>query len=407
MLLWAALAALAVTWLRDGKPSLLPALLVAPGAILGLPAATLGLGLSLSPMMAGVGLVAGLQTGAGLLLGSLIAWGVLAPVAASQGWVAGTSWPLLARWVSWPGVALLLGAALVSLAQQAGVLVQALRDLSAARTRGAGTGELSRGWMLALALGSVVGVAVAGRVIFGLPLPACGLSLGLSVILGSVCARAAGQTDLAPLGQVGELTQVANGFLTAGQPQANVGAGAVVSGQAAQVGVTLWALRSGQLLGASARRQGVAALLGAVVGVAVSVPAYRLLERAYGIGGSRLPVPQALQFKALAELVSGGAASLPPGALVAMAIAGSLGVLLALGTARWPRLPGPVALGIGFLVPAHYAAAIAAGALGGELLRRRRGEAAAVLGPVAGAGAIAGESVAGLVVALLVAAGWL
>lgn len=406
-LLWAAGLAAAVTWLRDGRPALLPALLAAPGAILGLPAATLGLGLSLSPMMAGVGLVAGVPTGAGLLGGSLVAWAVLAPLAARAGWVAEATWPQLARWVGLPGVALLVGAAAVSLVEQAGTFVLAARDLSASRGGGAGAARAGSAWAWALAAAGAALVAFAGRALFGLHPALCAAALLLGVLLGGVCARAAGQTDISPLAQVGELTQAASGLFTAGAPLANVGAGGVVSGGAAQVGVTLWSLRAGHLLGAAPRRQAVAALAGAAVGVVVAVPAWGLLVRAYGLGSSRLPAPAALQFKALAELVSGGASALPRGAPAAVAVAASLGVLLALLGRRWRWIPNPVALGIGFLVPAHYAAAIFAGALAGEVLRRRSPEVAGRLAPVAGAGAIAGESVAGLLVALLVAAGWL
>jgi uncharacterized oligopeptide transporter (OPT) family protein len=62
-------------------------------------------------------------------------------------------------------------------------------------------------------------------------------------------------------------------------------------------------------------------------------------------------------------------------------------------------------MGIGMLVPVHAAAGVAAGGILLAIVARLRPQIAQTLGPVAGAGAIAGESVVGLLVALLVAVG--
>jgi uncharacterized oligopeptide transporter (OPT) family protein len=60
---------------------------------------------------------------------------------------------------------------------------------------------------------------------------------------------------------------------------------------------------------------------------------------------------------------------------------------------------------MGFLVPASYAAALCAGGLAAAALRAARPAAADRLVPVLGAGAISGESLAGLTLAVLAAAG--
>ena len=151
------------------------------------------------------------------------------------------------------------------------------------------------------------------------------------------------------------------------------------------------------------RPQVLAALAGCAVGALVCMPVYHLLIHAYGLGSPVLPVPTGVQWKAMAEVAARGSDALPPGALPAVACSAALGALLAaLGSTRLGRwLPSAFAMGIGVLVPVNYSAAIVLGALAltaGERLRpgfRRES------GPVAGAGLIAGDSVVGLVVALL------
>jgi uncharacterized oligopeptide transporter (OPT) family protein len=242
---------------------------------------------------------------------------------------------------------------------------------------------------------------------FGLGAPQVALALGLAVVLGGVTARAAGQTDIAPAGDAGQLAQVAGGLVARTSPAASAGLGSVVAGAASHAAVSLWSLKAGEALGASPRRQAVALLLGTAVGAALAVPCYLLLARWQGLGTAALPAPGAAPWKAIAEAAAGGLAALPPGAARAAALAFAAGAALELlSRGRAGRfLPAPGAMGMGFIAPAHYAAAIAAGALAGAAWRALRPERAEALLPVVGAGAIAGESLAGVAVAALSAAG--
>lgn len=148
-------------------------------------------------------------------------------------------------------------------------------------------------------------------------------------------------------------------------------------------------------------------LLGVALGSLAAVPAYLVLARAYGIGTAAFPAPTAARFKALAEVLTGGAAAMPRGAAWAAAAGFAIGVLLeAAGRTRLGRwLPSAGAMGVGVIAPAHYAFAICLGAVLAAAWRRARPAQAGVHSAPAGAGLIAGESVMGLVVALLVASG--
>jgi uncharacterized oligopeptide transporter (OPT) family protein len=348
-------------------------------------------------------MVAGVRAGLSLLFGSLVAWALIGPLLVKGPLHVAAGYGPLSEWLTWPGVGLLVGAALVSLAREARSFAGAFRDLTAvASERGVARG-------LAVAAGASLAVIAVGKVGFGLSIWHTVLALELSVLLASVCARSAGLTDISPVSSMGQLTQAAYGGLVPGQAALNVAAGSVVAGDAAQAPVVLWSLRAGHALGASPRKMATSALLGVAVGGVICVPAYLLLVRAHGLVSTGLPMPTAQQWKAVAELVSRGPGALPAGALVAFVAAACLGMVVeALGPSRTGRfLPSPFAMGLGMLIPVHVAAALCAGSLLVPLADRIRPGFGERWGAVVGAGAITGESVIGLCASLLLTTGML
>jgi uncharacterized oligopeptide transporter (OPT) family protein len=251
-----------------------------------------------------------------------------------------------------------------------------------------------------LGAGAALATLVLGKLVFGLSPLLTALALLLSVVGASVCARAAGLTDIAPLGPVGQATQAVVGGIAPGQPAINIAAGSVVAGGATETGILLWSLRAGRSLGATPRNQIAAAIAGCAVGAAICGPAYALFVRAYGLGSTRLPAPTGIQWKTMGEVVARGLSALPAGALPAVIVAGAIGVVLAaVGSSRAGKwVPSAMAMGIGVLVPVDYSLAFVLGALLARGALRGRG-------PVIGAGLIAGDSLVGVTVALLNALG--
>jgi putative OPT family oligopeptide transporter len=397
-LLGGGIAAAIVAWFRGGKPTLIPESLALPGRLAGVPVDLLGIGLSTSPLLWGVGILVGPRVAIGMLTGSVLGWIVLGPwlvrgplhVAADRG--------SLSNWLSWPATALMVGAALVFLINQAGMISGALRDLrsiASDRSRARLQGPL-------LAAGAALGTVVVGKVVFDLSPLHTVLALLLSILGSSVCARSAGLTDFSPLGTVGQATQAAYGALAPGQPVVNVAAGSVVAGAATETSMLLWSLKTGRLLRAPVAGQAAAALAGCVVGAVLCMPAYGLLVRAYGLTSPELPMPTALQWKAMGEVVAKGLAALPPGALHAVVVAGAVGIVLAIAEESRVRrfVPPAVAVGLGVLLPLEYSLTISCGAAlvaaGGRFWRWRPDAAG-----VAGAGLIAGDALVGIAVALL------
>ncbi len=407
----AALFAAAVTWFRDGPGAWIPAQVLVPGSIAGISTTVLSLGVSVSPLMFSTGLLIGLRAGASMLLGSTVAWACLAPLIVRFGIVADAEYGTLVNWLMWPGAALILASSLTSLALQWRSLVRGLRDLTVLTRDPSPAGEPAVGAsslraLLVLGLFAIVLLLALASYVFDLGIGSTLSALALSFVLAGVCARSAGETDIAPIGSMGGVTQIAFG---SSSRVSSLAYGSIASGTAAQAASTLWAFKAGQRLGASAKAQVLGQLLGAVVGAVVVIPTYAVIVRAYGLGTAKMPAPGALSWKATAEAVQGGLAALPSHAPTAALVALLLGCgLTLLSETRAGRfLPSPVALGIAFLLPMSISASMFVGALLLTLLMRRFPRwTDEHISSIAG-GAIAGESLFGVILAALIATGWL
>lgn len=406
------LVAAAVAWLRDGPQAWIAGVTALPLSIAGQSAHALTLGVSASPLMLGVGGLVGPQVGLSMLLGAILAWAVLAPAALHVGAVREVGFTPLVGWLTWPGVGLMVGGAMTALLLQGGMFLRSLRDLGAAGRAGAGStdSETPAAFIARATAVGIAGVALAlvvGWLGFRMHPLVTLLALALSVVLASVAARAGGQTDFVPLGPLGQLGQVLLGPATLGQPVANIAAASVVAGDPAQTTVLVYMQRAGDMLGVPLRRLWVCSLVGIAVGALVCVPAYVLITHAYGLGSEALPAPPARAWKAVTEVVTQGGAALPAHALQAGWIGLALGVVLSLiargKLGAW--LPSPVAMGTGFIIPAYYSITICLGAVLFALARRLRPEATDRLGPSLASGAIAGESLMGVAIAILISTG--
>jgi uncharacterized oligopeptide transporter (OPT) family protein len=413
-LLGGALLAMAVTWFRDGSPKLIPGTTAFGGAIAGVSLSALTLGMNWSPLLLSTGVMMGLRGALSMALGAAISWVVLAPWLVRSAIVASAGFSTCSAWLVWPGLGLLLAGSFLPLLLDWRSVVRAVRDLGgllARRPVGPATVESAGGRVvlaprvgLPAVIASLIVIGAVGRGVFGLHLLAALFAVGLALIMAVVSARATGETDLAPVGAVGTLTQIA--FAGYGSIVSLL-TGAISMGTSTQTAQTLWAFKAGQRLGASPRAQVKAQILGAVLGALVVVPVYLVIIKAYGIGTESLPAPSAISWRATAEAVSGGLATLPHHAPLAGALGLAAGILLSiLGRGRYGRfVPSPAAMGIAMLMPASLSIAALTGALAVGLIRRLRPSVDEASVMSLAAGGIAGESLMGVLIAILVATG--
>ncbi|MET0386037.1 MAG: OPT/YSL family transporter [Polyangiales bacterium] len=396
LLLMAAVAAL-VAWLRDGPLGLLPQVLALSGPYLGI---------NVSPLLFATGLISGLRAGVSMLIGGLAAWLVFVPWLLQSGIVAGEEHGQLIGWLLWPAVGLVLSSSLTTLALQWRALLRGFVDLRALWAPGQPTTVRERAPLVlgSACLLSVIALVALARPLLGLSPVTTVLALALSVLLAIVCARGAGETDIAPAGDMGGLTQLVFGSPVS--KASSLACGGMANGTATQTAQMLWAFKAGQRLGADPRRQTMAQLIGAAVGCIVVVPTYEVVVRAYGLGSDKLPAISVLSWEATATAVQGGLAALPQHAATAGVAAFALGAVMTVLGKRFRYLPSPVALGVGFLLPLPMTVTLFLGAVTLTLLDRYRPLWAAEHVESIAGGAIAGESLFAVVFAVLIALGF-
>ncbi len=414
-----AVAAALVTWGRDGASAFIPQAIYLPVAIAGIQASALTLGIAASPLMVATGIFVGLRGAASMFGAGVVAWAVIAPILVRAHLVKDPSYGALVGWLVWPAFGTMLGGSvgpLVAGARRHGrVLARALGDVRAdvrdllprlrrrpARNWQAGRRNMALGAMVLLA--AIALLAWTGHRAFDFSVPSTLAAVALSIVLAGVCARAAGETDIAPVGNLGTLGQIA---FAGGGPGTSILAGSVVSGNASETAQAMWSFKAGHNVGASVRAQVIAQFVGVVLGSVVVVPTYLFVVRANPLGTERMPAVAAVSWRATAEAVSGGFARLPPWGVQA-AIAGFiLGVVLSsAGKGRIARfLPSPVAVGIALITPVTMSATILIGAVGMALARHRWPRIANGDDHALAAGALAGESLMGVLLAVLTSAG--
>jgi putative OPT family oligopeptide transporter len=177
-------------------------------------------------------------------------------------------------------------------------------------------------------------------------------------------------------------------------------------------------LKTGQLVGASPRRQQIALIVGVIAGAAVIAPVLNLLAKAYGFAGAAnvgvvapnpLPAPQATLISALAQGVIGGDLEWKMIGIGALVGVGLILLDTTLGALKKLRIP-PLAVGIGIYLPMSATFAVVVGAVLSHWYDRRarampNPERAERLGTLVASGLIVGESLwgvlnAGLIVSL-------
>jgi uncharacterized oligopeptide transporter (OPT) family protein len=148
-----------------------------------------------------------------------------------------------------------------------------------------------------------------------------------------------------------------------------------------------------------------------LAGAAIIVPAFNaIIPDPSVLGSDAWPAPSCLVWSGVSAIVSNGLGGLSSAAQTAMVVGLALGVVMAIIEKLAPPrvrtfLPSPAGVGIAMVIPASNAIAMFLGATIAELMRRyTRATSDRYVVPVA-SGLIAGESLAGIAIAMLIAGG--
>jgi putative OPT family oligopeptide transporter len=409
-----------------------------------------GYDIGFSLALLGAGHLVGLSVGVAMLVGLVISWIAALPILTYlQPPPAGvallahaeTVWRHQVRFIGAGTIAI---AAIWTLAKLAKPVVQGLiTTLTSSRSRTTGDEsdrDLSPTWIVVLTL---VCLALAGAItvafVSGTPLAssttaivaiAVPFLLVVGFLIAAICGYMAGLIGASnsPISGVGILSIVSCAAILvvaihpgeATRPALVAVALFVTSLVVACATISndnLQDLKTGQLVGASPRRQQIALIVGVVAGAVVIPLVLNLLAKSNGFAGAPnvgviaqnpLPAPQATLISALARGVIGGDLdwkTLGIGMLVGL---GVIAIDETLGLFKRLRIP-PLAIGIGIYLPMSATFAVIVGSIVGHWYNARvKGKPAASrleqIGVLVASGLIVGESLFGVLTSGLIVA---
>jgi putative OPT family oligopeptide transporter len=409
-----------------------------------------GYSIAWSLALFGAGHLVGLSVGLAMLTGLLIAWvgavpilTYLQPVAEGGDWAASANviWRTQVRFI---GAGTIAVSAIWTLAKLAGPvvsgLVSTLRASEATASADETDRDLSPSWIILLTAGCL---AVSGWLAYTfaastmlaehavvLTLIAVPFVFIVGFLIAGVAGYMAGLIGASnsPISGIGILGIVTCAALVAMAVTPTVEnrqllvafalfVTAIVFACATISNDNLQDLKTGQLVGASPRRQQIALIVGVIAGAAVIPPVLNLLAQAYGFAGAPnlsvvsqnpLPAPQATLISALAQGVIGGSLDwkmIGIGAVVGVVLIALDATLTGMKKMGIP----PLAVGIGIYLPMSATFAVVLGAAVGHWYNKRaalsRSPARAErLGTLVASGLIVGESLFGVLNAGLIVA---
>ena len=362
------------------------------------------------------GAILGFRQAWSMMLGAVINYCVLAPMMMDAGIIpdhGGSALRRISSWSLWIGVPMMVTSGLLLFFLQWKTVVRAFSTLTTFFTRKHSADdpmeriEVPGSWFLGGML--VLGAAAVylGHAIFNITWWMGAIAVLLTFFLVMVAGRATGETDITPTGPLSKITQLSFGAIKPGDISTNLMTANITAGACSHAGDLLTDLKSGYLLGAKPRQQFLAQFFGVLAGGLVVVPVFFLLvPNASVLGTEQWPAPAAQTWRGVAELLSKGVGSLHPTARIGLLIGSLVGIALPLLEMAFPKqrkfIPAATGLGIAFTINGFNAIMMFIGSLGALWLSRSKPAVHEEYTVPVASGIIAGESLMGVLIALLV-----
>lgn len=314
----------------------------------------------------GQGMIMGLPTSVHMVLGALVGWGILSPLAHHFHWTQGE--PLDPEdggrgWILWVSVAVMCAESIIGVVtliissgtrdftdwwsgaeQRAGERERLMNDANASDVTLPEDDDepphrkTPMSWVVGgLIISSIVGViAVAGAVGSHIAAWATFVAFILASLFSVLAVRALGETDLNPVSGVAKISQLLYGALQPGNVVANLIAGAIAESGAMQAGELMQDYKTGHLVGVAPWNQFRGQLLGSLLGIAFTVFGYSIYRSTYPIPGPQFPAPTATIWLNLARLINQGTlpSTVPTFMLLFFVLFGVTGILHAIARSR-------------------------------------------------------------------------
>jgi OPT family oligopeptide transporter len=405
---------------------------------LGLPFVdALGWSLQATPAFLGAGMMTGTNTNVSFLLGTFIAWGVIAPYLLSQGIVKdiytfnknSAANPSARYWLLWPGVTLMLVGSFTELFCQWPTLWKGIKngltqfsgndnEADAIHDPAPPHEQVPTLWWLVGLLCSVVGTVCTLYFSFGLNPLLSLLAILLSFLFSFIALQASGEMDINPTGTIAKTSQMVFAVFRKGSQEhrmkVNLMAGNIAAAAAAQTSDMVGDLKTGHLLGASPRSQFLAQAAGTLPAVFIGPVVFTLFAKAFPCiidpnidCNGQFSLAAVMAWDGVATALTSDHNPLPVSSMWACIFSAVLGVALTLvrnkaspSVRNW--IPGMNAIGIGFIAnQTYYPIAMCVGDVIRCIYLRKNPTAAETLLPILASGLIAGEGLWGVCEAIL------
>ena len=327
----------------------------------------------------------------------------------------------IVAWTMWPGVGMMVVAGLLSFAFQWRTIGHAFKGFFTTLGRNKKSDdeeedplkdiEIPMSWFMAgFTFFGIIAIIVM-KWMFDIPIWMGIIAVIMSFFLAIVSIRASGETGIIPIGAMGKVTQLTFGMLHPGNMQTNLMTANVTAGAATSASDMTNQLKVGHMVGAKARYQFIAQLLGIVAAIGVIPVFFIMVPDATAIGTQELPAPAAIVWAGVARLLSNGIGSLPRTAVTALIIAGLFGAAITILEKVYPKcrswvwLPSPAGMGIAMTVPALYSISMFLGAMIALVLSKTMKTINEMYTIPVASGFIAGESLTGVFFAITAAFG--
>jgi uncharacterized oligopeptide transporter (OPT) family protein len=280
----------------------------------------------------------GIGTGASMLLGGIINYVVLAPILIEKGIILPSNGHYglkqITLWALWGGVACMTTSSLYAFLSKPKAIVDAFRKLA---RRGESKRDVLEHIELPIKL-SLIGVPIVaacvvilGHAWFGIQWWLGIIAVPLVFVFALIATNSTGLTAITPTGALGKLTQLTYGLLAPGNITTNVMTASITAEVSSNTANLLMDIKPGYMLGGKPRHQAIGHVLGAVAGLMLSLPVWYLVLIRGDIslyGTEAMPVPGAVTWKAVAEVLMKGLGFLHPTAKVAVVIGAVIGIVV-------------------------------------------------------------------------------
>jgi uncharacterized oligopeptide transporter (OPT) family protein len=318
--------------------------------------------------MIGAGGLMGIRTGVSLLLGAIINYAILSPLAIGWGDIqpevaadgsAVFTFKAITKWALWGGVAMMTVASLVAFFAKPQVIFGAFAALTGKKREGTDVLKHIELPMIVF----VIGIPIIGAIVvfmahqfFGVKYWHGIIAVPLVFIFTLIGVNSTALTGITPGGALGKLTQLTFGAIAPGNIQTNIASAAITSETALNASNLLMDIKPGYMLGAKPRQQAIGHVIGIFAGGLAAVPLFNILflrDGLEGIGTPEFPMPGAIVWESVARLLTAGLDTLAPSAAYLAAAGAITGLVLeVLRIATRQKFPlSPVAMGLAFVIP--------------------------------------------------------